>query len=143
MSVNYLALAIRDTYPDLQPGVDWYFQDDGEGPYLAKWPDGLPLPTDQVDAAMAKHARELFKQQRAEAVSRIVVTTASGRTFDGDERSQGRMARAILGLQAAPAGTLVTWVLADNVVVEVGIEELTEALQLAGLEQTRLWVNAP
>lgn len=84
--------------------------------------------------------RDEWKAQRAEAVSAIKVTTAAGHTFDGDEQSQGRMARAILGLQVVPAGT-VTWVLANNSVREVGAAELTEALAMAGAEQARLWIE--
>lgn len=85
--------------------------------------------------------RERFKLERADSVSRITVTTSSGRIFDGDEMSQGRMARAIIGLMAQPAGTAVTWVLANNDVVDVQLEELQEALKLAGLRQTELWVD--
>jgi hypothetical protein len=36
----------------------------------------------------------------------------------------------------------VQWVLTDNTVLDVGIEELQEALTLAGLRQTELWVQA-
>lgn len=86
--------------------------------------------------------RDRFKADRAEEVARITVTTASGNTFDGDENSQGRMARAILGLQSQPEGSTVQWVLHDNTVVDVGIAELQEALTLAGLRQTELWVQA-
>jgi len=86
--------------------------------------------------------RSAFKAGRAEAVARITVTTTSGRTFDGDENSQGRMARAILGMQSQPEGSTVQWVLHDNTVVDVGIAELQEALTLAGLRQTELWVQA-
>lgn len=90
----------------------------------------------------AKAARESWKGKRAEAVARIKVATTSGREFDGDEASQGRMARAILGLQEAGAGATVTWVLADNTPVAVTAAELSEALHLAGAEQARLWVAA-
>lgn len=87
-------------------------------------------------------ARCAFKTARAAAVAAIKVTTAGGHTFDGDETSQARMARAILGLQGAAAGATVTWVLADNGVIEVTAAELQEALTLAGAEQARLWVAA-
>lgn len=89
-------------------------------------------------AAAVDHRSE-WKIRRAERVSAIKVTTSAGHIFDGDEESQGRMARAILGLQSLPGGS-VTWVLADNSVQEVGAAELTEALALAGAEQARLWV---
>lgn len=95
-----------------------------------------PQPLEPADAE-----RAAWKIRRAARVSAIKVTTSAGHIFDGDEESQGRMARAILGLQAVPGGT-VTWVLADNSVQEVGAAELTEALALAGAEQARLWVAA-
>lgn len=91
-----------------------------------------------LQAAAAE--REAWKARRAAAVRAIKVTTASGRVFDGDEISQARMARAILGLQEAGEGATVTWVLADNTPVAVTAAELSEALHLAGAEQARLWV---
>ena len=92
-------------------------------------PPGYTPPTERD---MAKAAREL-------AVSQITVTTTAGNTFDGDETSQNRMARAILALQAT--GTPVTnWVLSDNSVVEASVAELSEALALAGAAQSAMWV---
>lgn len=83
--------------------------------------------------------RQAFKARRAEAVQSITVTTQAGNTFDGDEESQTRMARAILAL---PDGATVPWVLADNSIVQVTASELREALALAGAEQSRLWTTA-
>lgn len=97
----------------------------------------IPLTPDEIEA----QERERWKRERALLVESIKVTTASGLVFDGDEVSQGRMARAILGLQAQPAGATVKWVLTDNSVVLVAATELTEALTLAGLRQTELWVE--
>lgn len=88
----------------------------------------------------AEQLRAEWKAERADLVASIKVTTKLGHTFDGDEESQGRMARAILGLQVVPGGS-VTWVLADNSVLEVGAAELSEALALAGAEQARLWIE--
>ncbi|MGP3789765.1 DUF4376 domain-containing protein [Pseudomonas sp. B392_1p] len=89
----------------------------------------------------AAAARAAWKTERAGAVAAIKVTTAAGNVFDGDETSQGRMARAILGLQSPAADVqTVTWVLADNNVIEASAAELQEALTLAGAEQARLWV---
>ena len=84
--------------------------------------------------------REQWKISRANSVGAIKVTTAAGNEFDGDEISQGRMARAILALNASPEGTTVNWVLSDNTVIEATIAELTEALALAGAAQAALWV---
>ena len=86
-------------------------------------------------------AHEQKKATREESVARIRVTTASGKVFDGDETSQTRMARAVVALQAA-GQTETLWVLADNTPATVTLDELAEALALAGAEQTRLWVSA-
>ncbi len=98
------------------------------------------ITADDKAQQAAQAAREAWKARRAEAVRNIKVTTASGRVFDGDEISQARMARAVLGLQEAGEGATVTWVLADNTPVAVTAAELSEALTLAGAEQARLWV---
>lgn len=90
------------------------------------------------EAAQTAEAREQFKSERAAAVKAITVTTVAGNTFDGDEESQGRMARAILAL---PEGGKVPWVLADNSVIQATADDLREALALAGAEQARLWVQ--
>lgn len=105
--------------------------------YLEWLEDGnKPQP---MDAPTADQIRQAWKAERAAAVKAITVTTKSGKIFDGDEQSQGRMARAILGLQASGI-TTVTWVLHDNSVTNASIEDLSEALALAGAEQARLWV---
>lgn len=88
--------------------------------------------------AMAE--REEWKQQRQAAVDAITVTV-NGKVFDGDEVSQTRMARAIIGMQAAQAAT-INWTLADNTVTQATVAELTEALILAGQRQAELWVQA-
>lgn len=98
------------------------------------------ITADDKAQQAAQAAREAWKTRRAEAVRAIKVTTASGRIFDGDEVSQARMARGILGLQAEGEGATVLWVLANNEAVTVTAEELAEALRLAGAEQARLWV---
>lgn len=82
--------------------------------------------------------REQAKAARTAAVAAITVTVTSGKVFDGDEASQTRMARAIIGMQAAAAPT-ITWTLADNTIAEVTVAELTEALILAGQQQAALW----
>ena len=105
--------------------------------------DWTKVETAEDKAAQAGVAdRQQFKATRAQAVQSIVVTTAAGNTFDGDETSQGRMARAILGLQSVGPTATVGWVLADNTAINTTAAELAEALALAGTEQARLWVPA-
>lgn len=94
---------------------------------------------DQHTLAVAPQARAAAKVARAAAVDAIKVTTQAGNTFDGDELSQGRMARAIIALSTGLAPS-VTWVLADNSTIEATSAELTEALVLAGMAQAAIWV---
>lgn len=80
--------------------------------------------------------RKAFKQSRAEAVSQIVVEV-DGLLFDGDETAQTRMTRAALVMNDEET---TLWVQANNIPTEVTKAQLTEALRLAGAEQTRLWI---
>ena len=92
---------------------------------------------EQIAAVMQAKA----KAQRATAVDAIKVTTQAGNEYDGDEVSQGRMARAIIALQATGTPT-VKWVLANNVPTDVPVADLVEALALAGGAQAAIW-SAP
>jgi len=104
--------------------------------------DFSQMVTSQEKAhAAAEAERSAFKAERAVQVRRISVTTTAGRYFDGDEISQGRMARAILALDATGPDATVRWVLHDNTPVDVGAAELREALALAGQAQADLWVQ--
>ena len=99
------------------------------------------ITQEQKIAEAIKRQHTKWKQDRTEAVRSIKVTTVAGNTFDGDEESQGRMARAILGLEVIGPEATATWVLADNSVIQATAAELREALALAGAEQARLWVK--
>lgn len=102
----------------------------GAGGTVDDWNEPLPTPP---------KSREELKAERQVKVDAIKVTATSGKVFDGDETSQTRMARAIVGMQAAQAPT-ITWVLADNTPAQVTVAELTEALILAGQAQAAVWV---
>lgn len=85
----------------------------------------------------AEETRAKAKKERAAAVAAITVTTTAGNTFDGDEDSQNRMTRAIMG--AVDDTETVPWTLADNTIVNVNRVELAEALRLAGSAQAAIW----
>lgn len=121
--------------------------------YLGGYGDGaVPSQSNAVECPMPEDARQLwvggkwvtpeevlrerFKLQRTEAVRGIKVEV-NGMTFDGDEVSQGRMARSLVGMKD---DELITWVLSDNSSAQVSKSDLLEALRLAGLKQTELWV---
>ncbi len=90
----------------------------------------------------AEVAMSEAKTDRAEAVARITVEV-DGMVFDGDEKAQDRMARAITMFQASnlPDDYTTAWVLADNTVAQVTVNQLAKALLLAGQKQTELWTK--
>jgi hypothetical protein len=90
---------------------------------------------EELELKQRNDAREL----RTKLVDSIIVTTSSGKTFDGDETSQTRMARAILVMQATQSLN-IQWKLSNNTVEDITLAELSEALTLAGIEQTKLWM---
>ena len=110
--------------------------------YITENEDGslnvTPKSAEQIAAIHYAKA----KVQRESNVAAIKVTTTAGNEFDGDEISQGRMARAVIALGASTPGTTVNWILADNSVIQATAAELTEALALAGAAQASLWVLA-
>lgn len=108
----------------------YYRTEPQEAPYI--------IYTRKSDEQIAAVVLRKAKQDRETAVGNIIVTTASGKAFDGDEKAQERITRAIVIL---PDDTYTTtWILADNTVATVTRVELREALQLAAAEQARLWV---
>lgn len=64
----------------------------------------------------------------------------TGNTFDGDETSQDRMVRAIQ-VAAVSGQTETQWKLADNTIVTLTLDELKEALALAGQKMSRIWLE--
>lgn len=108
---------------------------DAQGAQIGDLWDGAAFTAPPVQPP----TRDQLKATRETSVAAIKVTTAAGNTFDGDEISQGRMARAVIALSTGLAPS-VTWVLADNSVIQATSAELTEALMLAGAAQANLWV---
>lgn len=94
----------------------------------------IPEPTEEE---LQARALAMAKSERADAVSNITVEV-DGLVFDGDEKSQERMARSIVALND---GETITWVLHDNTIANVTKEQLKTALRLAGQKQTELWTK--
>ena len=97
----------------------------------------IPEPTAEE---LAEQALAKAKTERAEAVSRITVEV-DGMVFDGDEKAQERMSRtvSIATANGMPMTTETTWVLADNTIAQVTLQQLAKACLLAGQKQTELW----
>jgi len=113
---------------------------DGLGNWVYAWrvedlsPDEIAANTERDNQAK----RDAAKQARTEVVAAITVDV-DGMTFDGDETSQGRMARAIIALEYA-GQTSTLWVLSNNEAATVTVDQLRQALMKAGLAQTSLWL---
>lgn len=108
----------------------YYRTEQDEAPYV--------VYTRKSDEQIAAVALAKAKQERAQAVAGIIVTTTSGNSFDGHEDAQNRMARALLGLSDTDT---MSWVLADNSIAQVTKAELQEALRLSGTAIAELWVK--
>lgn len=95
-------------------------------------PDPEPTPEE-----IAAQELEEAKRLRAQQVASIKVEV-DGMTFDGDETSQSRMARA-LEVASITGMESTVWVLADNTVATVTVEQMQKALSKAMLEMGELW----
>lgn len=109
------------------------------GDDLSYWVEKIPDPTPEE---IAERELEEAKAARADAVANIRVWV-DGMEFDGDETSQERLSRTITAATATGANMTdyTTWVLADNTVAQVTIEQLATALRKAGEKQTELWTK--
>ena len=92
---------------------------------------------DVIKLEIAKALAEIKKQERDYAIDNVVVTTAAGNKFNGEDKSQGRMSSAILAAEVL-GKTEERWKMADGTIKLIGIEELKEALALSILEVGRL-----
>jgi hypothetical protein len=105
-----------------------------------KYVDGKIVIEEDLDK-VNKEQKKLLKKNKNSEISSLKVTTDSGKEFDGDETSQDRMLRAIQIAEITGETTTTTWRLADNTDVEVTLDELKEALSLAGKEMSRIWLG--
>jgi len=78
------------------------------------------------------------KQHRQSLVDSLVVTTTSGKSFDGDEVSQDRIAKAIQVAEITGL-TECEWVLANNIPTLVTLDELKEALVKSFVAMGAVW----
>lgn len=96
-----------------------------------RWFEAGKVPLFSEEEMLAK-----AKKHRAAAVASITVEV-DGMVFDGDEKAQERMARAVLIAESPEEQT--EWVLSDNTVALVTADQLKRACRAAGQAQTALW----
>lgn len=97
----------------------------------------------EINQEKAKEqATLIWKQQRQIKVDNIIVTY-NDIEYQGDETSQTRISRAIIGLNALNMqnGTdnRVPWTALDNSEHLLNVTDLSTILLFAGQEQSRLW----
>lgn len=140
-----------DIYEDVKTAIEDNNADNVEDPeYIVKdlpvkptWSDDdiAHITTDYVlglpEVLEAKKSK--LKEKRSLEVDNIVVEV-DGMSFDGDEVSQNRMARAITALSVAEQPS-TTWKLSNNELATVTKEQLAQALALAGQAQTDIWAH--
>lgn len=98
-----------------------------------------PKPHEPTPEELAQQELDKAKAERAQAVRNIKVTVGE-KVFDGDESAQSRMTRAIQVAEISGL-TQTEWVLANNEVAVVTLEEMKEALSKAMLEMGKLWTK--
>lgn len=100
--------------------------------------DGLLQPNILEDDELIKNRKVIFSRATKQLSINNIRVTVNDKVFDGDELSQTRMSKKISLLE--PLENTI-WKLANNKEVEVSREELKEALKLADIEQSRLWMT--
>lgn len=93
---------------------------------------------DAMNKEQAKQDYQDWKVKRQEAVDNIEVTY-NGILYQGDEKSQDRMSRAINGLPDDT--TTIPWIAKDNSEHLLTRVDLQTILGLAGAEQSRIWTD--
>jgi len=107
-----------------------------DGGSLSEWQySWIEVPIASIEGDLD---RAYAKVVRTERMRTLTVTTAGGKIFDADETSQARMSRALQTAQITGL-TETAWVMADNTVVTVTVEEMQEALALSVLAQATVW----
>lgn len=132
-----LAVFVADSMEEIEAvrGIEF---DRVEEVKNAEMVNGVVLIGDAVEAAQRAAELTEAKAERAAAVAALTVEV-DGMVFDGDEKAQERMARAVLMAESQEETT--EWVLADSSVAVVTAEQLRRACRAAGKAQGALWVK--
>ena len=79
-----------------------------------------------------------WKENRQKLVDAIEVTY-NGATYQGDEKSQERINRAITGISAMPVGHTIEWTAKDNTLHLLSKDDFLAILIDAGQQQSAIW----
>ena len=98
------------------------------------------LPVNELLKAYSNIGNFSTSLEKEDHIYVSVVVTQYGRVFDAGETSQDRMVRAIV-ISGITGSGFINWKLADNSIVEITIDELKEALTLAGQKMSKIWLE--
>lgn len=107
-----------------------------EGFYRPRFKDGTWVEGDPRGRDAHLAAVQIDKEKIS--LSKLVVTTSKGITFNACDKSQNRICRAVLRMSP---GDMENWRLADGTVSLVSREDLMDALRIAGERYTRAVVG--
>ena len=109
---------------------------DVEEGYYGQWYLNGYAPVQPLDEVKAQMLAQ-DKAERAEAVNKITVEV-DGMAFDGGEHAQARMANAIKASEILGRSSVI-WVLANDEVATVTVEQLKEAFAKSVVTMGELW----
>ena len=90
---------------------------------------------DLIEDDFKSYNEQNYKAIRQNLVDNIEVTY-NDVVYQGDEKSQDRMSRAIVGMDDDDT---IEWTAKDNSKVTLLKSDLKQILRLAGIEQTKVW----
>lgn len=136
-TINYtkqgkiLGFAKGDTDLNIEVSNDIWFEAQSYNKIIV---DGDNITFEKVDWRTPEEIEEQeqaqFRTEKEDRLSKIVVTTQNGNTFDGNETARNNMLSAITSAEFV-GKTEEYWKLADNSTVLIQLPELKEALALA------------
>lgn len=106
---------------------------------LRKYINDEVVLVDNQEYIIAKQSA-LNKRVKEDLISKSFVTTTTGKVFDGDEKSQDRMIRAI-SIAGLTGETVTEWKMYDNTIIVVTLDELKEAVIKAGKSMSNIWLD--
>lgn len=102
-------------------------------------PDELKIALDAFNTSEATEKMiTAWKENRQKLVGAIEVTH-NGIIYQGDEKSQERINRAITGVSAMPVGSTIEWTAKDNTVHPLTKDDFIVILIDAGQQQSAIW----
>lgn len=129
---EYDLINYKEAYPDsdfISTELDTFEFDSN---FTYKIENNEITKNERTDSSYLSYKRKLSKQNIVENIE----VTYNDVVYQGDEKSQDRMSRAIVG---SDDDDTIEWTAKDNSKVVLLRSDLKQILRLAGIEQTKVW----